>query len=94
MLVRFHIGSHFSGRGYSISQDQNVYAEKVLSVLKVAGIRAENWNEAESMQNRIRKAEQMKIPYMLVVGKRGRTGDSCCPSKRNKNEGEDCGRMD
>lgn len=53
-----------------ISQDQNDYAEKVLSELKVAGIRAENWNEAESMQNRIRHAEQQKIPYMLVVGKR------------------------
>ncbi|HKY74371.1 MAG TPA: threonine--tRNA ligase [Patescibacteria group bacterium] len=53
-----------------ISQDQNDYAEKTLSELKAAGIRAENWNEAESMQNRIRHAEQQKIPYMLVVGKR------------------------
>jgi len=53
-----------------ISQDQNEYAETVLAELKKAGVRAENWNEAESMQNRIRKAEKQKIPYMLVVGKR------------------------
>ncbi len=72
-----------------ISQDQNVYAEKVLSVLKVAGIRAENWNEAESMQNRIRKAEQMKIPYMLVVGKREEEqGTVAVRARGNKNEGE------
>ncbi len=53
-----------------ISEDQNAYAETVLAELKKAGIRAENWNESESMQNRIRKAEKQKIPYMLVVGKR------------------------
>jgi len=53
-----------------ISQDQNVYAEKVLGLLKEENIRVENWNEAESMQNRIRKAEKQKVPYMLVVGKR------------------------
>ncbi|MEK7457883.1 MAG: threonine--tRNA ligase, partial [Patescibacteria group bacterium] len=71
-----------------ISQDQNVYAEKVLSVLKVAGIRAENWNEAESMQNRIRKAEQMKIPYMLVVGKKEEVeGTVAVRARGNKNEG-------
>lgn len=51
-----------------ISQDHNSYAEKVLAELKAANIRAENWNEAESMQNRIRKAEHLKVPYMLIVG--------------------------
>ncbi len=53
-----------------ISEDHNHYAEVVLKQLMEAGIRAENWNEAESMQNRIRKAEGQKIPYMLVVGGR------------------------
>ncbi len=53
-----------------ISQDQDNYAKEVFEALTKAGIRAENWNEAESMQNRIRKAEHEKIPYMLVVGKK------------------------
>ena len=53
-----------------ISQEQEVYADEVLQALRAAGIRAENWNEAESMQKRIRRAEKEKIPYMLVVGKK------------------------
>jgi threonyl-tRNA synthetase len=52
-----------------ISQDQNEYGQKILDSLSAANIRAELWNEAESMQKKIRKAEKQKIPYMLVVGK-------------------------
>jgi len=71
-----------------ISQDQNAYAEKVLAQLQTAGIRAENWNEAESMQNRIRKAEHQKIPYMLVVGKREEAdGAVAVRARGNANEG-------
>lgn len=71
-----------------ISQDQNGYAEKVLVELNKAGIRAENWNEAESMQNRIRKAEHQKIPYMLVVGKHEEAeGSIAIRARGNKNEG-------
>lgn len=71
-----------------ISQDQNKYAEKVLAELAAAGIRAENWNEAESMQNRIRKAEHEKIPYMLVVGKREEAeGTVAIRARGNNNEG-------
>jgi len=69
-----------------ISQDQNTYAETVLAELKKAGIRAENWNEAESMQNRIRKAEQQKVPYMLVVGKREAEEQSIALRKHGSRE--------
>ena len=65
-----------------ISQDQNEYAEKVLRELKADGIRAENWNEAESMQNRIRKAAGEKVPYILVVGKREAEGETVAVRKR------------
>lgn len=51
-----------------ISQDQNEYAQSVADRLTAAGIRAENWNQAESMQKRIRTAEKAKVPYMLIVG--------------------------
>ncbi len=53
-----------------ISQDQSEYAQTIAAGLLEQGIRVENWNEAESMQNRIRKAEGQKIPYMLIVGKK------------------------
>ena len=52
-----------------ISQDQHEYADKVVAELKAANIRVENWNEAESMQKRIRRAEKEKVPYMMIIGK-------------------------
>ncbi len=71
-----------------ISQDQSGYAEEVLKTLKAVGIRAENWNESESMQNKIRKAEGEKIPYMLVVGKREEAGGQVSVRARgDKNRG-------
>jgi threonyl-tRNA synthetase len=51
-----------------ISQDQHAYAAEVAAELKAANIRVENWNEAESMQKRIRRAEKEKVPYMLIIG--------------------------
>ncbi len=71
-----------------ISQDHGTYAKEVLKALKYKGIRAENWNEAESMQNKIRKAEAQKIPYMLVVGGREATEKTVSVRERgNKNKG-------
>lgn len=71
-----------------ISQENNDYAKKILHELQKNGIRAENWNEAESMQNRIRKAEQEKVPYMLVVGRReADEGKVAVRGRGNKNLG-------
>ena len=69
-----------------ISQDQTAYAEKVLTALKAAGVRATISNEAESMQNRIRKAEQSKIPVMLVVGKREEAEETVAVRRRGSRE--------
>ena len=69
-----------------ISQDQSEYAGKVLAELKASGIRAIISNEAESMQNRIRKAEQSKILVMLVVGKREEAEGSVAVRRRGSRE--------
>lgn len=53
-----------------ISDDQNEYATQMSQQLHDEGIRVEIRNESETMQNRIRKAEAEKIPYMLIVGRR------------------------
>lgn len=53
-----------------ITQEQTSYAQKVAEKLRQAGIRVEVRDEAETMQNRIRKAEKEKIPYMLILGRR------------------------
>ena len=51
-----------------ISDKHLAYAEKVLSELKAAGIRAEADRRAEKIGYKIREAQMKKIPYMLVVG--------------------------
>lgn len=53
-----------------ISQDYIVAAKRVDESLKAAGIRVELWDQAESMQKRIRMAEKQKIPYMLIIGQK------------------------
>jgi threonyl-tRNA synthetase len=72
-----------------ISQDQDKYGEKITRILNNTGFRAENWNESESMQNRIRKAEAQKVPYMLVVGKKEVANGTVAVRRRGmKNDGE------
>lgn len=53
-----------------ISEDQMEYASHLQNELLAQGVRVEISGEAETMQNRIRKAEAQKIPYMIVVGQR------------------------
>jgi threonyl-tRNA synthetase len=72
-----------------ISQDQSAYAQNIVKALLKEGIRAENWDEAESMQNRIRKAESQKVPYIAVVGKQEvAVGTVSVRRRGNKNDGE------
>lgn len=56
-----------------ITADQSEYAQKLAQELRDHGIRVEVRDEAETMQNRIRKAEQEKVPYMLVIGGKEQT---------------------
>jgi threonyl-tRNA synthetase len=44
------------------------YAHQVAARLKEAGLRAEVDDTSDRMGNKIRKAQEQKIPYMLVVG--------------------------
>ncbi|WKZ27428.1 MAG: threonine--tRNA ligase [Candidatus Paceibacterota bacterium] len=51
-----------------ISEKQLEYAQSVVSALATAGFRVELRDENESIGKKIRAAEMMKIPYLLVVG--------------------------
>ncbi|MEM7482557.1 MAG: threonine--tRNA ligase [Acidobacteriota bacterium] len=53
-----------------ISDTHNDYAQRVVSQLREAGIRADADLASERMNAKIRKAQLLKIPYMLVVGDR------------------------
>jgi len=53
-----------------ISEKYHDYAEKVLTLLNISEIRALIDERNEKTGKKIRDAELMKIPYMLVVGER------------------------
>jgi len=53
-----------------VSEKVIEYATKIESELKEKGIRVELNSDAESLGKKIRNAEAMKIPYMLIVGEK------------------------
>jgi threonyl-tRNA synthetase len=55
-------------RVISITDVQNEYVEKLAKELRANGIRAKADVSAQRMNAKIRQAQLMKVPYMLVVG--------------------------
>jgi threonyl-tRNA synthetase len=51
-----------------ISDRHNDYAKEVLAALQTAGIRAEFDDRNEKIGFKIREAQMMKVPYMIVIG--------------------------
>jgi len=64
------------------------YAEQVADRLKKAGLRVEIDESSDRMGNKIRKAQEQKIPYMLVVGDKEAEADAVAVRLRtNENLG-------
>lgn len=53
-----------------VSEKTAAYAKEIGAAMKEAGIRREIAEEAESLGKKIRNAEAMKIPYMVIVGEK------------------------
>lgn len=53
-----------------ISDHQTEYARRIVDQLKEAGVRTEIDSRSESIGKKIREAEVMKVPVMLIVGKK------------------------
>ena len=71
-----------------ISEKHKEYAKSVFEELKEAKIRVHLDDRDKSMQSRIRDAEKMKIPYVVVVGdKEIETETISVRARRNKEEG-------
>ena len=51
-----------------ITNEHNDYAARLAKELQAAGVRADADLSAERMNAKIRDAQLMKVPYMLVVG--------------------------
>ncbi|MCB8938582.1 MAG: threonine--tRNA ligase [Ardenticatenaceae bacterium] len=66
-----------------ITDGQNDYAQQVAAQLKASGVRAQAMLESDRMQAKIRAAQQMKVPYMLVVGEREAAAGTVSLRKRD-----------
>jgi threonyl-tRNA synthetase len=66
------------------------HAESVRERLEAAGVRVEVYEDQEPMRVKIAKAQQQKVPYMLVVGDKEAEGDLV--AVRERTEG-DIGQM-
>jgi threonyl-tRNA synthetase len=56
--------------GIPIAERHETYLDGVVAKLRAAGLRAEVDASDERMQNKIRRAQEQKIPFMLVAGDR------------------------
>lgn len=70
-----------------ISDEQNKYAQKVLGELREKNIRAEIDERGESIGKKIRDAEIMKVPVMLIVGKKEMKAGEVSVRDREGNKG-------
>jgi threonyl-tRNA synthetase len=71
-----------------ISEKHVDYAQKIYEELKLANLRVKIDERNKSMQSRIRDAEKMKIPYIIVVGdKEIETETVSVRARRNREEG-------
>ncbi len=65
-----------------LSDEHRGYSERVLASLTQAGVRAEGDFESGTMAAKIRNAQLLKIPYMLVIGKKEEEGGRVAVRKR------------
>ncbi len=74
-----------------ISSEKHLeYSENVVKTLRESGIRVEIDSSNETLGNRIRKAQEMKVPYILVIGQKEIDNNSVNVRLRN---GETLGEM-
>ncbi len=71
-----------------VAEAHESYAEQVVAMLKERRIRAELSAATETLGKRIRGAEVEKIPYILVVGDKEKSGKSVNVRKRHVKETE------
>jgi len=67
----------------NITDDQLSYCESVYTHLRKFGIRVEKDLRNEKLNYKIREAQMMKVPYMLVVGDREKEDGTITVRRRN-----------
>lgn len=71
-----------------VGEKFSAYGKKVHDELMAAGIRSEFSEATESLGKRIRIAEMMKVPYILVVGEKEEKNGTVAVRSRKGDEGE------
>ncbi|MBU4361000.1 threonine--tRNA ligase [Patescibacteria group bacterium] len=70
----------------SVSESHREHCQKLADELKEQNFRVEVWDEDETVGNKIRKAIQQKIPYMLVIGDKEINSNNLHVRKRNSDK--------
>jgi threonyl-tRNA synthetase len=66
----------------NITDDQHDYAKDILEKLKSVGIRAELYDQNDTIGKKIREAELQKVPYIIVIGEKEVESDTISIRKR------------
>ncbi|MEJ2058744.1 MAG: threonine--tRNA ligase, partial [Desulfofustis sp.] len=67
----------------NITDDQSEYSESVYNLLRKLNIRVEKDLRNEKLNYKIREAQVMKIPYMIIIGEREKEEGTITIRKRN-----------
>jgi threonyl-tRNA synthetase len=67
----------------NITDDQAHYCEAVYAKLRKAGVRIDKDLRNEKLSYKIREAQLMKVPYMLIIGEREKEDGTITVRKRN-----------
>ena len=67
----------------NITDDQAAYCEEVYSLLRGLGVRIEKDLRNEKLNYKIREAQLMKVPYMLIIGEREKEDGTVTVRKRD-----------
>ena len=70
-------------RVITINDTHNPYAESLVEQLQAVGVRASADTDSARMNAKIRKAQLMKVPYMLVVGEREMANNAVALRRRD-----------
>ncbi|MEM3255192.1 MAG: threonine--tRNA ligase [Candidatus Micrarchaeaceae archaeon] len=76
-------------RVISISEHENEYADKIYQELKRNGIRAYADTSDRTLEYKIREASMLKVPYMLIVGKKEAESGSVTVRRRSGKQEHD-----
>jgi threonyl-tRNA synthetase len=71
-----------------ITDSQNAYADQVAQRLFDSGLRSQADNSTDRMNAKIRKAQLLKIPYMIILGDKEMKSDTISLRKRDGSQAQ------